>query len=302
MNWEIMIRSYKIHLQVERNMPANTVNAYVRDVKKLQCYFQGVEISVNPTKVDARQLNKFVETLAELGLAPATQSRIISGIRSFYDFLIVENLIKHNPAEMLELPRKGLHLPEVLSLDEITKIIDSIDMSQPQGERNKAMVELLYGCGLRVSELINLKLSNIRWEDGFIVVTGKGNKQRAIPLGKIAEKQLKQYIEQVRVHEKIKRYSEDVVFLNNRGQKLSRAMIFHIIKQQASIAGLNKQISPHTFRHSFATHLIEKGADLRAVQEMLGHASITTTEIYTHLNREFIRQSILKFHPRAKYK
>ncbi|MDY0343519.1 MAG: site-specific tyrosine recombinase XerD [Lentimicrobium sp.] len=302
MNWELMIRSYKIHLQVERNMPVNTVNAYIRDVKKLQVYFEGGKISVNPTKVVTKQLNKFVETLSELALAPATQSRIISGIRSFYDFLIAENLITHNPAEMLELPRKGLHLPEVLSLGEITKLIDSIDMSQPQGERNKAMVELLYGCGLRVSELINLKLSDIRWEDGFIVVTGKGNKQRAIPLGKIAEKQLKQYIDQVRVHQEIRRGSEDVVFLNNRGQKLTRAMIFHIIKQQAIIAGLNKQISPHTFRHSFATHLIEKGADLRAVQEMLGHASITTTEIYTHLNREFIRQSILKYHPRAKLK
>lgn len=302
MNWELMIRSYKIHLQVERNMPVNTVNAYIRDVKKLQVYFEGGKISVNPTKVVTKQLNKFVETLSELALAPATQSRIISGIRSFYDFLIAENLITHNPAEMLELPRKGLHLPEVLSLGEITKLIDSIDMSQPQGERNKAMVELLYGCGLRVSELINLKLSDIRWEDGFIVVTGKGNKQRAIPLGKIAEKQLKQYIDQVRVHQEIRRGSGDVVFLNNRGQKLTRAMIFHIIKQQAIIAGLNKQISPHTFRHSFATHLIEKGADLRAVQEMLGHASITTTEIYTHLNREFIRQSILKYHPRAKLK
>lgn len=302
MNWEILIRSYKIHLQVERNMPVNTVNAYIRDIKKLNNYLEANNKSVNPTKVSAKELNKFIETLSTLGLASATQARIISGIRSFFDFLIIENLLTHNPAEMLEMPTKGLHLPEVLSSVEITMLIDSFDLSQPQGERNKAMVELLYSCGLRVSELINLKLSDLRLKEGFIVVTGKGNKQRAVPLGKIAEKQLKQYVDHVRLHQKIKRGSEDVIFLNNRGQKLTRAMIFHIIKQQALIAGINKQISPHTFRHSFATHLIEKGADLRAVQEMLGHASITTTEIYTHLNREFLRKSILKYHPRAKFK
>ncbi|MDD3744838.1 MAG: site-specific tyrosine recombinase XerD [Lentimicrobiaceae bacterium] len=295
-----MLRSYKVYLQVERNMPANTVNAYLRDVKKLRDYFQENGRGAEPTKVTRNHLVEFVGTLSELSLSAATQSRVISGIRSFFDFLVTENLINHNPAELLEQPGKRLQLPEVLTIDEITRLIDCIDLSQPQGERNKAIIELLYGCGLRVSELINLKLSDIRSEEGFVVVTGKGNKQRAVPLGKIAERQVNQYITQVRVHQKIKRGSEEIIFLNNRGQKLSRAMIFHIIKEQSVIAGIKKQISPHTFRHSFATHLIEKGADLRAVQEMLGHASITTTEIYTHLSREYIRQSILKYHPRAR--
>lgn len=281
-------------------MPANTVNAYVRDINKLSGYFQSNNISTDPKKVTHKQLDKFVGTLAEIGLAPASQARIISGIRSFYDYLLIENLVTENPAELLELPKKAMKLPDVLTSEEIDILIKSIDLSHPQGERNKAIVELLYSCGLRVSELVNLRLSDIKWEDGFIVVIGKGNKQRAVPLGHLAELQLKQYIEHIRMHEAIKRGSEDVLFLNNRGQKLSRAMVFHLVKQQAITAGLKKHISPHTFRHSFATHLVEKGADLRAVQEMLGHVSITTTEIYTHLNREYVRQSILKYHPRAQ--
>jgi len=253
---------------------------------------------VDPRNIKTSDLQQFAEVIAQLGLEASTQSRIISGIRSFYNFLLIENEIKSNPTDLLEMPRIGRKLPDVLSVDEIDVMINAIDLSLPNGERNKAMIEMLYGCGLRVSELVNLKLSDLYFAENFIKVTGKGNKQRLVPIGNGAIAQVQRYISMIRIHQKVKKEAEDVIFLNNRGKGLTRAMIFSIVKRLAEKAGIRKTISPHTFRHSFATHLVENGADLRSVQEMLGHASITTTEIYTHLDREYLRKSILKYHPR----
>ena len=298
MNWQIYLKSFKAYLQVEKSLPVNTILAYTRDVAKLMEYAGSQSNLADPRSIKTSDLQQFIGVIAELGLEASTQSRIISGIRSFYNFLLIENEIKSDPTELLEMPRIGRKLPDVLSVGEIDAMIKAIDLSLPNGERNKAMIEMLYGCGLRVSELVNLKLSDLYFAENFIKVTGKGNKQRLVPIGNGAIAQVQRYISMIRIHQKVKKEAEDVIFLNNRGKGLTRAMIFSIVKTLAEKAGINKSISPHTFRHSFATHLVENGADLRSVQEMLGHASITTTEIYTHLDREYLRKNILKYHPR----
>lgn len=298
MQWQIMIKGFKAYLQVERSMPVNTVEAYSRDIAKLAAFFESDDSSLGPTQVQLKDLKLFVNTLAELGIAASSQSRIISGIRSFYNYLLLENEVKADPTELLEMPKIGRKLPDVLTAGEVEKLISIIDLSNPNGERNKAIIETLYGCGLRVSELINLKLSDLYFTEGFIMVTGKGDKQRIVPVGLKASAQIERYMTFVRNLKKINKGHENTLFLNQRGSKLSRAMVFEIVKKLTEMAGIHKRISPHSLRHSFATHLVENGADLRAVQEMLGHASITTTEIYTHLDREFLRSNILKYHPR----
>jgi integrase/recombinase XerD len=279
-------------------MSGNTVDSYLRDAEKLASYLGPENKNIEATAVRLKDLQEFVNTLAGMGIAATSQSRIISGIRSFYRYLLLENEISADPTELLEMPKTGRKLPDVLNIDEVEKLLDSIDLSKPHGERNKAIVEVLYGCGLRVSELVNLKLSNLHFDEGFILITGKGDKQRIVPVGSSAIRQIEQYVRYVRNSQMIVKGSEDILFLNQRGKKLTRAMIFEIVKKFTALAGITKTISPHSLRHSFATHLIENGADLRAVQEMLGHSSITTTEIYTHLDREFLRTNILKYHPR----
>ena len=245
-------------------------------------------------------MTKFLEDLNKKKISARSQARIISGIRAFYKYLILEGYVKEDPTELIEMPRIGLSLPDTISIEEIDLIISAIDLSKPQGERNRAILETLYSCGLRVSELINLKLSNINFHDEYLKITGKGGKERLAPIGTKAIKYLKIYINQIRIHQEIEKGHGDFIFLNNRGSKLSRVMIFTIIKELVKKTNINKTISPHTFRHSFATHLIEGGANLRAVQEMLGHESITTTEIYTHLDKEYLRSAIIQFHPRYK--
>ncbi|MFH1119198.1 MAG: site-specific tyrosine recombinase XerD [Bacteroidota bacterium] len=298
MQWQILIRGFRAYLQVERSMPANTVDSYLRDIAKLAGFLGPDNMNIQPTAVQLKDLRQFVNTLAGLGIAPTSQSRIISGIRSFYHYLLLENEIKTDPTALLEMPKTGRKLPDVLTTDEVLKVLSGIDLSKPNGERNKGIIDILYSCGLRVSELVNLKLSDLHFDDGFIMVTGKGDKQRIVPIGSDAIRQIDQYVKYVRNTRKISRESEDILFLNQRGYKLTRAMIFEIVRKSVEDAGILKTVSPHTLRHSFATHLVENGADLRAVQEMLGHASITTTEIYTHLDREFLRSNILKYHPR----
>ncbi|MBV6485606.1 MAG: Tyrosine recombinase XerD [Flavobacteriales bacterium] len=301
MNWNSILKGFKAYLQLERSLSENSVDAYLRDIIKLKqfCELQG--ISVQPEKLTQQQLEQFLSFVSEYGLSARTQARILSGIKAFYKYLSIEDIIDENPTELLEAPKIGRKLPDVLSIEEINELISAIDLSKPEGERNKAILETMYSCGLRVSELINLKLSNLVFNEGFIHVVGKGSKERIVPIGSIAIKHINIYIQSVRNHQQnITKSSEDIVFLNRRGAKLTRVMIFTIIKQLCKKAGINKSISPHTLRHSFATHLVEGGADLRAVQEMLGHESITTTEIYTHLDRDYLRQAILDFHPRAK--
>ena len=297
---ELNRRGFKMYLQLERSMAANTIEAYLNDLEKLQQFanvnFPGKELQT----LELKDLKKFILWLAELGVSASSQSRIISGIRSFYSYLVIEQNCQNDPSTLLELPKIGRKLPEILHIHEIESMFSLIDMSKPEGERNKAILEVLYGCGLRVSELISLKLTNLHFNDGFIDVTGKGNKQRLVPIGEPAQKQIKQYLEKIRVHIPIKKGNENFIFLNRRGTRLSRVMVFMVIKDLTEKAGIKKNISPHTFRHSFATHLIEGGADLRVVQEMLGHESITTTEIYTHLDRHYLRENLLSFHPRNK--
>lgn len=302
MQWQILIKGFKAYLQVERSMPGNTVEAYSRDIAKLSGFLKSENRNLGPAQVQLSDLKQFVNMLAGLGIAASSQSRIISGIRSFYNYLLLENEIKTDPTEMLEMPKIGRKLPDVLTFEEVEMILNVIDLSNPNGERNKAIIESLYGCGLRVSELVNLKLSDLYITEGFIMVTGKGDKQRIVPIGSKASSQIERYMLYVRNKGKISKGHENILFLNQRGSKLSRAMVFEIVKQLTSRAGIHKNISPHSLRHSFATHLVENGADLRAVQEMLGHASIITTEIYTHLDREFLRSNILKYHPRKGMK
>jgi len=298
MEWDIYIKGYRAYMQVERSMPANTVSAYLRDVEKLAGFLNTGQRVVQPSCVRPEHLQEFISTIAGIGVAASSQARIISGIRSFFKYLLLENEIRNDPTELVEMPRIGRKLPEVLTKDEVERLLGIVDLSTPTGERNKAIVEVLYGCGLRVSELINLRIADLHYEEYYLTVTGKGDKQRIVPLGNAASLQLSRYIREVRIHQNIKKGQEQYIFLNKSGSRLTRAMIFHIIKKLAGVAGIKKSISPHTFRHSFATHLVENGADLRAVQEMLGHASITTTEIYTHIDREYLRQNILKYHPR----
>jgi len=273
------------------------VQAYIRDVKKFANY--AITIELSELKVARLDISNFLAQINQEDISSRSQARIISGIKAFYKYLIMEDFLKVNPTELIESPKIGLKLPDTLSLVEIDKLIAAVDLSSKQGERNRAILETLYSCGLRVSELVNLQLSNIHFKGGYLKVTGKGGKERLAPIGGRAIKYLNIYINEVRNHQNIKKGNEDFVFLNNRGTKLTRVMIFLIIQKLTERIGLKKKISPHTFRHSFATHLIEGGADLRAVQEMLGHESITTTEIYTHLDNEYLRSNIIQFHPRS---
>ncbi|MCK4678583.1 MAG: site-specific tyrosine recombinase XerD [Bacteroidales bacterium] len=298
--WKIYIKGYKSFLQLEKSLSQNSVEAYLNDLNKLIQFLEIKTPNVGPKDLNLNHLKNFVQWINEIGLSARSQARIISGIKGFYKYLLIENIITKDPTAMLESPRIGRKLPDTLSVEEIDSIMSNIDMSKPEGPRNKAILETLYSCGLRVSELIDLKISNLYFESGFIKVTGKGNKERLVPVGSVAIKFIRQYIEHIRNHLEIKKDCSDIIFLNRRGGKLSRVMVYLIIKDLAEKSGIRKKISPHTFRHSFATHLVEGGADLRAVQEMLGHESITTTEIYTHLDREYLRETILSYHPRVK--
>jgi len=300
MNWEIYIKGFRAFLQLEKSLSANSVEAYQRDITKLSQFLSlKHHASISPEKLDLTILREFLDYLNQLGISATSQARIISGIRAFYKYLLMEDLIDKDPTELLDSPKTGRHLPDTLDLKDIENMIAAIDLSKPEGARNLAIIETLYGCGLRVSELTNLKISNLNFDIEFIKVTGKGNKERWVPVGGQAIKQVENYLQYIRPHIEIKKGNEDFVFLNRRGAKLTRVMVFYIIKELAAKAGINKSISPHTLRHSFATHLVEGGADLRAVQEMLGHESITTTEIYTHLDRRILRETIEKYHPWA---
>lgn len=299
MIWNSLIKNFEVFLKLEKSLSSNSIEAYVRDVTKLKDYIEKSGMAKGPESITLTDLKEFVRQINTVGMSATSQARIISGIKAFYKYLSLEDIIGKNPAELLEAPKTGRKLPETLNIHEIEAIINSIDLSKPEGVRNKAMLETLYGCGLRVSELTGLKISGIYFNDGFISVTGKGDKQRLVPLGSVAKKHITIYLKEVRVHVDIKKGFSDILFLNNRGTSISRVMVFLIIRDLAEKAGIKKTISPHTFRHSFATHLVEGGADLRAVQEMLGHESITTTEIYTHLDREYLREAILSYHPRS---
>ncbi|MDD4590612.1 MAG: site-specific tyrosine recombinase XerD [Parabacteroides sp.] len=291
-------KRYKTYLRLEKGLSNNSVEAYLTDLDKLDNFIESEGLRYEEVTYD--HLQQFVAQLRDIGIHPRSQARIISGIKSFYRFLSLDGYIKKDPTELLEMPKIGLHLPEVLSVREIDSILDSIDLSQPEGQRNRAMLEVLYSCGLRVSELITLRFSDVYFEEGFIKVEGKGSKQRLVPISDRAIQEIKKYLYD-RNHVKVKKGCEDVLFLSRRGTGLSRIMVFHVIKVQAELAGITKNISPHTFRHSFATHLLEGGANLRAIQEMLGHKQITTTEIYTNIDREFLRKEILEHHPRSHH-
>jgi len=297
MNWEGILKDFKKFLDFERNLSKNSIAAYINDVEKVKVYCEDTNISID--KFTTKDFQKFLVWINEFNISPYSQARIISGLKSFFNFLELEYNLENNPAALIETPRLERKIPDVLDVVEIDNLINAIDHSQAEGTRNKAMLEVLYGCGLRVSELINLKISNLHLEVEFIKIEGKGNKERLIPIGHQAQKYLKTYLEESRPHLPIKTGSEDYVFLNRRGSPLSRVMVFIIIKDLASKIGLNKKISPHTFRHSFASHLVEGGADLRAVQDMLGHESITTTEIYTHIDKDYLQSIITQYHPRS---
>lgn len=284
---------------MEKSLSSNSVEAYLHDVDKLVQFLTLQSLDLMPDKVDLFLLQKFIKWVNELGMTATSQARMISGIKAFYRYLLMENIVKSDPTQLLEAPKLARKLPDVLTVEDINGIIDAVDLSSGQGQRNKAMLETLYSCGLRVSELVNLRISNLFLNENFVKVIGKGDKERLVPIGSVAIKQITIYKNELRCHIKPLKSCEDILFLNRRGGKLTRVMVFTIIKQLAHKTGLKKHISPHTFRHSFATHLIDGGADLRAVQEMLGHESITTTEIYTHLDRQYLRDAIIQFHPRS---
>ncbi len=299
MDWEQSIIQFRNFLKLERSLSSNSIAAYESDIRKLVAYLEIKKQTTSPQKIELDDLKNFIEWINELGLHARSQSRIISGLKSFFKFLLLDNQIETDPTGLLESPKIGRKLPEVLSIIEIDQIIAAIDLSSPEGQRNKAIIETLYSCGLRVSELVNLKLTNLYFNDGFIKVIGKGSKERLVPIGSKAIKEIELYFTYRKLLPNIDKASQNIVFLNRRGKQLTRVMIFTIIKRLVEKAQIKKIISPHTFRHSFATHLIDGGADLRAVQEMLGHESIITTEIYTHLDREYLRDAIIRFHPRA---
>lgn len=298
MNWASAAIEFKSYLQLEKSLSHNSVDAYMHDLQKFMQFLELKDYSITPDTVERKHLEEFIYFLYEAGLNDSSQSRIISGIRAFYKFLLMEDLIDNDPSQLLDLPKLRRKLPDTLSFEEVDAILQAVDMSTNEGTRNRAMLETLYSCGLRVSELIELKISHLYLEVGFVKVRGKGDKERLVPIGSSAIKYINLYTQTTRNHLSIKKGFEDHVFLNKRGTKLSRVMVFLIIKQLAEKLGIQKVISPHTFRHSFATHLIEGGANLRAVQEMLGHESITTTEIYTHIDREFLRATMIQYHPR----
>lgn len=299
MDWDTSIKLFISHLKLEKSLSGNTVDAYVNDVSKLE-YFVSANFRINtPEEVNSDMIILFIKELNGLGIESTTQARILSGLKSFYRFLIIEDVLDFNPTELIYAPKLTRKLPAVLEVFEIDNIINQIDLSLHEGYRNKAIIETLYSCGLRVSECVNLKISNLHLDEGFIIVEGKGSKERIIPIGVEATQSIRVYLNEYRREDIVELIHQDFVFLNRRGRPLTRVMIFTIIKQLAAKAGIKKSISPHTFRHSFATHLIEGGANLRAVQQMLGHESIITTEIYTHLDTDFMRSNILQFHPRA---
>lgn len=299
-NWNSYKIRFKQYLQLERSLSKNSIEAYADDINKLEQYSQSSLNNKTPLQIELNHLQAFVKWISEMGFSPTSQARIISGIKTFYKFLLIENEITQSPAELIEAPKTARKLPVYLSIEEIDQLIAQIDRSTPEGERNITLLETLYSCGLRVTELVTLKISDLHLNEEYIKVTGKGNKERLVPIGKAAKKLLNNYINNVRVHLPVKKNAGDFIFLNRRGSPISRVMVFYIIKDLADKAGIKKKMSPHTFRHSFATHLVEGGADLRAVQEMLGHESITTTEIYTHLDRQYLRDNILSYHPRNK--
>lgn len=299
MNWESELKGFRTYLKLEKSLSDHTIEAYVRDLSKLVAFLEMKGSDASLEKIRLSDLSDFVRWLNEIGLSARSQARIISGIKSFFRYLMMEDIIDTDPTALLETPRTGRKLPEVLSVEEIDRLIGQIDLSKPEGQRNRAMIEVMYSCGLRVSELVGLKISNVYLDQGFIRVVGKGSKERLIPVGRKAIKEIELYLPIRNSLPVIQKESEDILFLNRRGKKLTRVMIFTLIKQYAASAGIKKNISPHTLRHSFATHLIDGGADLRAVQEMLGHESILTTEIYTHLDRHYLRDAIIRFHPRS---
>jgi integrase/recombinase XerD len=297
-DWNNFIQEFRNFLQIEKNLSMNTIEGYQHDIDRMAKYFELAYPELSIRTVELEHLQEYVIWLSKFGITPRTQARNISAIRTFFKYLLYNRSLESNPSSLLEAPKLGMKLPVVLSVAEIDKLIQVIDLSKPEGHRNKAIVETLYGCGLRVSELINLKLTDIFAEEGFVKVTGKGEKERLVPIGRTALTEMENYLKSYRNTQSIEAKSENILFLNRRGKKLTRVMIFTIVKKLAEKAGIKKNISPHTFRHSFATHLVEGGADLRAVQEMLGHESILTTEIYTHLDREYLRQAIIEHHPR----
>lgn len=298
--WDPYKKGFKAYLQLEKSLSSNTVEAYLRDIEHLTVFLQEKETLITPADLTLKDLQQFIKQIAVIGMSDTTQARIISGIKAFYKYCLLEDIVKKDPTTLLEAPKLKRALPDTLSFDEIEQMIAAIDLSKPEGGRNKAILETMYSCGLRVSEVVNLKISQLYLDVGFVRVIGKGDKERLVPIGSSAVKYINIYKKQIRVHLAPQKGKEDILFLNRNGGQLSRVMIFYIIKDLAMKAGIKKTISPHTFRHSFATHLVEGGADLRAVQEMLGHASITTTEIYTHLDREFLRKTLEQFHPGFK--
>jgi integrase/recombinase XerD len=299
MDWDGIIPGYKGFLKLEKGLSGNSIEAYLADVTKLRQYLALQQADVAPDAIDHDQLRGFLMWLAEIGLSARSQARILSGLKAFYRYLLLEDLVQKDPTALLQAPRLGRKLPQVLTVGEIDRIMEKIDLSRPEGQRNKAMLETLYSCGLRVSELVGLKLSGIFRAEGFIRVIGKGDKERLVPISQRALKEIDLYLPD-RHSLAVQAGHEDILFLNRRGRMLTRNMVFTVIRELAQAAGIKKTVSPHTFRHSFATHLVEGGADLRAVQEMLGHESITTTEIYTHLDREYLREAIISFHPRSR--
>jgi integrase/recombinase XerD len=298
--WEAYKKGFKAYLQLEKSLSDNSVEAYLHDVEKLTEFLQSKNNLFTPEQVQLKDLQGFLQFITELGMTATSQARIISGLRGFYKYCLLERITKTDPTLLLEAPKLKRALPDVLTFEEIESIIAEIDLSKPEGGRNKAILETMYSCGLRVSELVNLKISNLYMDVGFIKVLGKGDKERLVPIGRSAIKYINIYRKVIRVHITVKPGNDDILFLNRRGSKLSRVMIFLMLKELVKQAGITKNISPHTLRHSFATHLVEGGADLRAVQEMLGHESITTTEIYTHLDREYLRKTLQNFHPAFK--
>ena len=300
MNWKQALADYRMYLKIERGLSENSIQNYTLDVLALQHFLKNEKIEESPENCSLETVQKFIYETAKV-LSPHTQARRLSGLRSFFDYLIFESYRTNNPTDLIEAPKLGRKLPNVLSLDEIERMLNQIDLGHPQGQRNRAIVEILYGSGIRVSELTNLSLSNLFFEEDMLRVSGKGNKQRLVPMGSITKKYLEIYIKASRIHLKIDQKDQDVVFLNRRGNRLTRQMIFTLIKQLAVKANIQKQVGPHTFRHSFATHLLENGADLRTIQILMGHESITTTEVYTHLDTQHLRSVVERFHPRAKF-
>ncbi len=299
MNWEQEIEGFKNYLKIEKGLSDNSIHAYITDLFKLVQFLKEQNYDISPEGVKLDHLKDMIEWVNNKGISPRTQARIISGIKSFYKYLLIEEKVDRDPTALLETPKVGRKLPEILSVEEIDTIINAVDTKKAEGQRNKAILETLYSCGLRVSELIDLKISNLFFESGFVKIEGKGSKERLVPISTKAIKEINLYLSEYRRNLKVHPDHEDVLFLNRRGKKLSRVMIFTIIKNITKKLGLEKNISPHTFRHSFATHLIDGGANLRAVQEMLGHESIITTEIYTHLDKEYLKNTIIQYHPRS---